>query len=134
MLMGSIQARELFEAVDGNINPIDDAYEDLLIKANEGDSRAQYLIGCFYYFGGKVESNHAIASQWFIKSANQNLVDAQTILGYQYMYGDGILKDIDKAMQAVNDSPWGSNFIPPKAGSWKRLTNLIYKDPIIKRG
>lgn len=43
-------------------------------------------------------------------------------------------KDIDKAMQAVNDSPWGSNFIPPKAGSWKKLTNLIYKDPIIKRG
>jgi hypothetical protein len=42
--------------------------------------------------------------------------------------------DIDKAMQAVNDSPWGSNFIPPKAGSWKRLTNLIYKDPIEKRG
>jgi len=99
MEMGSIQARELFEAVDGNINPIDDAYEDLLIKANEGDSRAQYLIGCFYYFGGKVESNHAIASQWFIKSANQNLVDAQTILGYQYMHGDGILKDIDKAIK-----------------------------------
>ena len=96
MLLGSIKARELFEAVDGNINPIDDAFEGLLIKAHEGDSRAQYLIGCFYYFGGKVESNHAIASQWFIKSANQNLVDAQTILGYQYMYGDGILKDIDK--------------------------------------
>lgn len=96
--MGSIQARELFESVDGNINPIDDAYEDLLIKAHEGDSRAQYLIGCFYYFGRKVESNHAIACQWFIKSANQNLVDAQTILGYQYMYGDGVLKDIDKAI------------------------------------
>jgi hypothetical protein len=43
-------------------------------------------------------------------------------------------KDIDKAMQAVNDSPWGSNFIPPSAGSWKRLTNLIYKDPVVKRG
>jgi TPR repeat protein len=99
MEMGSIQARELFESVDGNINPIDDAYEDLLIKAHEGDSRAQYLIGCFYYFGRKVESNHAIACQWFIKSANQNLVDAQTILGYQYMYGDGVLKDIDKAIQ-----------------------------------
>lgn len=94
-----MQARELFEGIDGNINPIDHAYEDLLIKANEGDSRAQYLIGCFYYFGRKVESNHAIASKWFIKSANQNLVDAQTILGYQYMYGDGVLKDIDKAIQ-----------------------------------
>jgi hypothetical protein len=41
--------------------------------------------------------------------------------------------DIDKAMQAVNDSPWGSEFIPPKAASWRRLTNLIYQGPIIPR-
>jgi hypothetical protein len=27
MLMGSIQARELFEAVDGNINPIDEQFK-----------------------------------------------------------------------------------------------------------
>ena len=72
---------------------IDDAYDDLLIKANDGDSRAQYLIGCFYYYGRRVETNHSIASNWFTKSAEQNLVDAQTILGYQYMYGDGIAAD-----------------------------------------
>ena len=42
--------------------------------------------------------------------------------------------DINKAMQAVNDSPWGSDFNPPLAGSWKSLTNLIYKDPIISKG
>jgi hypothetical protein len=41
--------------------------------------------------------------------------------------------DIDKAMQAVNDSPWGSKFIPPKAASWRRLANLIYQGPIIPR-
>ena len=79
-------------------NPIDDAYDDLVIKANNGDCRAQYLIGCFYYYGRKVETNHSIASNWFKKSAEQNLVDAQTILGYQYMYGDGIAKDVDKAI------------------------------------
>ncbi len=82
-------------------NPIDDAYDDLVIKANNGDCRAQYLIGCFYYYGRKVESNHNKASYWFTKSANQNLVDAQTILGYQYMYGDGVEKDIDKAIELL---------------------------------
>lgn len=82
-------------------NPIDDAYDDLVIKANNGDSRAQYLIGCFYYYGRKVETNHSIASNWFKKSAEQNLVDAQTILGYQYMYGDGIAKDVDKAIELL---------------------------------
>ena len=99
----NILTEQLFEnkASEGNHNPIDDAYDDLLIKANNGDSRAQYLIGCFYYYGRKVETNHSIASNWFIKSANQNLVDAQTILGYQYMYGDGVAKDIDKAIELL---------------------------------
>jgi hypothetical protein len=40
---------------------------------------------------------------------------------------------ISKTMVAVNDSPWGSNFIPPIASAWKTLNNLIYKSPIIKR-
>lgn len=99
----NILTEQLFEnkASEGNHNPIDDAYDDLLIKANNGDSRAQYLIGCFYYYGRKVETNHSIASNWFIKSAEQNLVDAQTILGYQYMYGDGVAKDIDKAIELL---------------------------------
>jgi hypothetical protein len=40
---------------------------------------------------------------------------------------------ISAAMRAVNDSPWGSNFNPPVASSWRTLNNLIFKDPIIKR-
>lgn len=44
-----------------------------------------------------------------------------------------IEKDINKAMQTVNDSPWGSNFNPPLAGNWRSLTNLIYKDPIVSK-
>ena len=99
----NILTKQLFDKEEfelGN-NPIDDAYEDLLIKANDGDSRAQYLIGCFYYYGRRVETNHSIASNWFKKSAEQNLVDAQTILGYQYMYGDGVIKDIEKAIELL---------------------------------
>ncbi|QDD06739.1 sel1 repeat family protein [Candidatus Methylopumilus planktonicus] len=99
----NILTKQLFDKEEfelGN-NPIDEAYEDLLIKANDGDSRAQYLIGCFYYYGRRVETNHSIASNWFKKSAEQNLVDAQTILGYQYMYGDGVNKDIEKAIELL---------------------------------
>ena len=98
----NILAEQLFEnKIKESRNPVDDAYEDLLIKANNGDSRAQYLIGCFYYYGRRVETNHSIASNWFKKSAEQNLVDAQTILGYQYMYGDGVNKDIEKAIELL---------------------------------
>ena len=98
----NILTEQLFEnKIIESRNPIDDAYEDLLIKANNGDSRAQYLIGCFYYYGRRVETNHTIASNWFTKSAEQNLVDALTILGYQYMYGDGVNKDIEKAIELL---------------------------------
>jgi TPR repeat protein len=99
----NILTKQLFDNDEFELakNPIDDAYDDLVIKANNGDCRAQYLIGCFYYYGRKVETNHSIASNWFKKSAEQNLVDAQTILGYQYMYGDGIGKDIDKAISLL---------------------------------
>lgn len=34
--------------------------------------------------------------------------------------------DINNAMQAVNDSPWGSNFSPVNYKSWKTLNNYIY--------
>ena len=34
--------------------------------------------------------------------------------------------DINAAMQAVNDSPWGSNFSPVDYRSWKTLNNYIY--------
>jgi hypothetical protein len=34
--------------------------------------------------------------------------------------------DINSAMQAVNDSPWGSNFNPTDYRSWKTLNNYIY--------
>jgi len=99
----NILTKQLFDNDEFELgkNPIDDNYDDLVIKANKGDCRAQYLIGCFYYYGRKVETNHSIASNWFKKSAEQNLVDAQTILGYQYMYGDGIAKDIDKAIELL---------------------------------
>jgi hypothetical protein len=40
---------------------------------------------------------------------------------------------ISKAMQAVNNSPWGSKFNPPVASAWKTFNNLIYKEPFVKK-
>ena len=42
-------------------------------------------------------------------------------------------KDIDKAMQALNDSSWGSNFNPPNYRFWKTLNNFISIPPIISK-
>lgn len=39
--------------------------------------------------------------------------------------------DINRAMLAVNNSPWGSDFNPLDYKSWKTFNNLIYSNPII---
>ena len=39
--------------------------------------------------------------------------------------------DIDTAMIAVNDSPWGSKFNPTNHKSWVTLNNFIWKTPTI---
>lgn len=37
---------------------------------------------------------------------------------------------INKAMEAVNNSNWGSDFIPTKWNYWGTLNNLIYENPV----
>jgi hypothetical protein len=39
--------------------------------------------------------------------------------------------DIDNAMIAVNNSPWGSKFNPTNHKYWKVLNHLIFKAPIV---
>jgi hypothetical protein len=42
-----------------------------------------------------------------------------------------IESDIDKAMRAVNNSPWGSKFNPPDYRYWRTLNNFIATGPIV---
>ena len=79
----------------------DQAYHKLLPVAEAGDSRAQYVIGTFYYYGNGVAENHHTAATWFRKSAQQDLVDSQAILGHQYIHGDGIEKNLEKGIELL---------------------------------
>lgn len=79
----------------------DQAYHQLLPVAEAGDSRAQYVIGTFYYYGKGVAENHHTAATWFKKSAQQDLVDSQAILGHQYIHGDGVEKDLEKGISLL---------------------------------
>ncbi len=82
----------------------DQAYQKLLPVAEAGDSRAQYVIGTFYYYGKGVAENHHTAATWFKKSANQNLSDSQAILGHQYIHGDGIEKNLEKGIELLESA------------------------------
>ena len=58
--------------------------EKLKIRAEQGDSEAQYELGEF--FEGK--NNIPEACKWFEKAANQNHVNSQFKLGFYYRWGD----------------------------------------------
>ncbi len=66
--------------------------------ADEGNARAQTLVGTLYGGGLGVPKDDAKAAQWYRKAAEQGHVDAQYLLGYVYQSGWGVAKDAATAM------------------------------------
>jgi len=65
--------------------------------AEDGDPEAQVNIAFMYYCGLHVEKDHAIAAQWYLKSARQNNVTAQFSIGTMYENGEGVKQDFKEA-------------------------------------
>ncbi|MDR2400106.1 MAG: sel1 repeat family protein [Deferribacteraceae bacterium] len=72
-----------------------EADRNILMKAEAGDPFEQFLAGLEYSKLG----NHNKAFDWYLKSANQNNVEAQTMLGKMYESGVGIRRDLAKAAE-----------------------------------
>jgi TPR repeat protein len=83
------------------------SFEEIKVKAEKGDSLAQFDLGCYYYHGEGVTKDAVEAVKWFRKAADQGLAQAQYNLGLCYALGEGVTKD---SVQAVNW--WG------KAAEW----------------
>ena len=41
--------------------------------------------------------------------------------------------DINKAIEAINASPWGSKILPANYTAWKTFNNLLWKEPLVNR-
>lgn len=63
-----------------------------LIKpcAENGDAKAQLMLGKIFYSGLGVNKDDHKAAKWFRKAADQGLADAQYQLGLLYVEGDGV--------------------------------------------
>jgi TPR repeat protein len=61
--------------------------------ADEGDARAQSLLGLLYYRGQGVEQDFAAAGTWFRKAADQDDAPAQFYLGVMFSKGEGVPQD-----------------------------------------
>jgi hypothetical protein len=67
--------------------------------ADEGDARAQSLLGLLYYRGQGVEQDFAAAATWFRKAADQDDAPAQFHLGVMFSKGEGVPQDKAQAMK-----------------------------------
>ena len=72
---------------------------EIRTKAEKGDAKAQFALGCIYSLGLDVTKDAAEAVKWFRKAAEQNLAASQYNLGSCYTKGEGVKKDYVEAVK-----------------------------------
>lgn len=77
--------------------------------ANEGNPRAQVILGKCYENGLGVEQDLAVAAQWFQLAAEQNYSEAQVLLAYCYEIGAGVPKDPQQVMNLLTRAAESGN-------------------------
>ena len=65
--------------------------------AEQGDARAQVMLGFMYYAGQGVPQDHAEAVKWYRNAAEQGAAAGQFNLGTMYYEGKGVPQDYAEA-------------------------------------
>jgi hypothetical protein len=78
------------------------------LLAEQGDARAQTILGLMYAKGEGVPQNHAEAVKWYRLAGDQNDAQAQYELAFLYAIGDGVAQDYVAAHMWFNLA--GANF------------------------
>jgi TPR repeat protein len=78
--------------------------------AEQGDARAQEMLGYMYDLGEGVPENDGVAAAWYLRAANQGSADARINLGLLYATGSGVPRDALRAymwfeLAALSDDP-----------------------------
>ena len=73
--------------------------DDCLVRAERGNSSAQYNLGVLYDNGRGVRKDYKEAVKWYRKAAEQGLAGAQNNLGVLYDNGQGVRKDYKEAVK-----------------------------------
>lgn len=77
--------------------------------ANNGNPRAQTMLGRCYENGLGVEQDPAVAAQWFQLAAEQNYAEAQLLLAYCYEIGSGVPKNPMEVMNLMTRAAEAGN-------------------------
>ena len=70
--------------------------------AEQGEAKAQSLLGIMYQNGLSVTQDYAAAARWYRKAADQGNPIAQFSLGFMYYNGRGVTQDIVQAHMWFN--------------------------------
>jgi len=98
MLSGEVVAEPLGDALDAyDAGDYATALRLLRPLAEDGDARAQNILGIMYEDGRGVQQDHARAAQWYRSAADQRFAEAQANLGTTYLYGIGVPHDYVEA-------------------------------------
>jgi len=94
-VVSHLQKRELttFPSVYGGDCFKDQDVDDCRVRAEQGDSSAQYNLGLAYQKGLGVPQDYKESVEWYRKSAEQGYSLAQNNLGVMYALGQGGLQD-----------------------------------------
>ena len=68
------------------------------LAAEQGDTRAQTLLGTMYHNGLGVPEDESEAVRWYRLAADQGLAEAQYVLGAMYANGRGVPQDVSEAV------------------------------------
>ena len=63
------------------------------LAAEQGDARAQFLLGTMHYHGRDVSRDRAEAMKWYRLAAEQGDSYAQSMIGFMYENGEGVGQD-----------------------------------------
>jgi len=77
----------------------DEAANEYLKAAEQGDAESQYQLGLMYSKGKSVKKNYELAVKWYTMAAEQDFAPALNNLGFAYQNGKGVCKDEKKAAE-----------------------------------
>ena len=74
-------------------------FDAIRSAAQQGDMKAQFILGLMYATGEGVPENDAEAVKWFKLAAQQGYMDAQFNLGLMYANGEGVPENDAEAVK-----------------------------------
>lgn len=83
---------------------LEEKFHKELVKAEQGDAKAQYAIGQMYEKGRGTDKDTRLAFSWYSKSTQKGYTKAEYKLGMAYLSGKGIRKNSRKAYEWLKKS------------------------------